>query len=326
MENTVGDCRDNASAPTMPSNATAASASSAPAGPAGGGKASAATYGAIDSLEAGTPMWLARIPPKLARAWDNAPEGAVLGTLTFTKGSPAVGSSKNGAAKGAPPLNRPGSIQQSLTVRVPEAFAKVAPDLPLDYSAEAMTKKVPVLHPFSRRSDGSVALHGTVQRSCNLQMLRTGRYRQMCRNRLVQSVNTTRFVRSVDQVDLSVRTRPVAATARGGGTGFGESVHKFGKNMNDAKERAATDPTGRKRKFQDQPIRSVLFELFSSQKYWTVKELRNESGRAEKEIRPVLSELCEFHRSGEQKGAWELKTEFRSQEELGESHGGSGNL
>lgn len=293
---------------------------------AGGGKASAATYGAIDASSVLTSMWMARIPSKLATAWKDAPEGTVLGTLTFTKGAPPAG--KGSAATNGRPSSRSanggrikpgdggaGAPKQSLTIKVNESFVDVVSDLPLDYSAEAMTKKVPVLHPFTRRPDGSVALHGTVARSCSLQMRRTDRYREMCKNRIVDSVTTNRFVKPVDQVDLSVRSRPVGAAAGKGGGGFGDSIARFGKGMIEARERAATDPTGRKRKFQDQPIRSVLFELFSSQQFWTVKELRNSSGRAEKDIRSVLSELCEFHRSGEHKGSWELKAEFRSQEE-----------
>ena len=37
-----------------------------------------------------------RLPNRLATAWDDAPEGAVLGTLTFTKGGGA-GGNNNGA-------------------------------------------------------------------------------------------------------------------------------------------------------------------------------------------------------------------------------------
>lgn len=298
--------------------------SSTPKAPpsAGGGKVSGATYGAIDVSAVSTSMWMARIPPKLATAWKDAPEGTVLGTLTFTKGAPPARKGAGAAAKSRPVGGKSGGAgggsaapQQSLTIKVNESFVDKVSDLPLDYSAEAMTKKVPVLHPFTRRPDGSVALHGTVTRGCSLQMCRTDRYREMCKNRMVSSVTTDRFVKPVDQVDLSVRSRPVGAAAGKGGGGFGDSILRFGKGMIEARERATTDPTGRKRKFENQPIRSVLFELFSSQQYWAVKDMRNTSGRAEKEIRSVLSELCEFHRSGEYKGCWELKEEFRSQQE-----------
>ena len=56
--------------------------------------------------------------------------------------------------------------------------------------------------------------------------------------------------------------------------------------------------------------RSIVFELFE-QRFYTVKELRSVSSRLEKELHAALSESCEFDRSGEQKGTWELKKEFQ---------------
>lgn len=47
----------------------------------------------------------------------------------------------------------------------------------MDYSIEAMTKKVPVLHPFSRAPDGSTALHGQISRTCNLQICQSNKYK-----------------------------------------------------------------------------------------------------------------------------------------------------
>lgn len=68
----------------------------------------------------------------------------------------------------------------------------------------------------------------------------------------------------------------------------------------------------RKRKFDEtQSVRSILFELFSQQQYWSVKELRAASGgRPEKEIRAELQQIAEFKRAGEFKGNWELKKDF----------------
>jgi hypothetical protein len=100
---------------------------------------------------------MAKIPPQLAEAWKNAPEGTELGELILTKG----------AAAGPP----------KLTIQVNEAVDTAATNLPLDYTVENMTKKVPTLHPYSRLANGSVLLHGTVARTCNLQMERTERYK-----------------------------------------------------------------------------------------------------------------------------------------------------
>lgn len=98
-----------------------------------------------------------------------------------------------------------------------------------------------------------------------------------------------------------------------GGEGFGKAVQAQGKRLLEASEREQLDGF-KKHKFEGQSTRSVVFHLFSQKRFWMVKELRNASGRLEKELRPVLSELCEFHRNGDNKGSWELKKEFQMQE------------
>mmetsp|Transcript_5307 Transcript_5307/g.7907 ORF Transcript_5307/g.7907 Transcript_5307/m.7907 type:complete len:310 (-) Transcript_5307:69-998(-) len=272
-----------------------------------------ATYGTIDASDVNTQIWMARVPPKLAAVWADAPEGAVLGTLTFTKGGPI---SKN-SGPGPKPTTTANNMnknqaKQSLSVSVSPEFANAAPDLPPTYTIEAMTKKVPVFHPFTRQQDGSVKLHGTVVRSCNLQMQRTEQYRMLCRKRLVQTVSKNRFVRPVDAGELSMKNRRPVGSATGGEEGFGGAIQRFGKRMTEASD--DKNESSRKRKFEGQPIRSVIFELFSQQPFWTVRELQNESGRLEKELRKTLRDLCEFRNRGEHKGMWELKAEFRKQD------------
>jgi hypothetical protein len=61
-------------------------------------------------------------------------------------------------------------------------------------------------------------------------------------------------------------------------------------------------------------VRSALFEYFSKRQLWSVKELRLASGGRlpERETREVLREIADYHRIGEHKNMWELKTEYRS--------------
>jgi TFIIF, beta subunit HTH domain len=68
----------------------------------------------------------------------------------------------------------------------------------------------------------------------------------------------------------------------------------------------------KKRKYEGQPTQSVVFELFSAQPFWSAKEMRQASGCPEKEIRQVLSEIAEFHRSGEHKGMWQCARNSKS--------------
>jgi len=272
------------------------------------------TYGKILTSSVDSQLWLTRLPTNLATLWDEAPEGTLLGTLTFTKGTPAP---KRGSR--IKPGQKP--IQQKLSLEVSEQLiqsnvgndnpklAQVVKDLPLDYTLTNLTTKIPILHPFTRKEDGSIELHGTVNRSCNLQMERnTKRYRSMCNTRMADA-EAKQFVKSMDeQTEISLLTGLNKATGVIT-TGFGSSIAEFGKKMNEAPPQF-----NNKRKFSEtQSVRSILFTLFSQQTHWAMKELRGfiSAGRTEKEIRTELAQIAEYHKTGEFKGYWELKTEFK---------------
>jgi transcription initiation factor TFIIF subunit beta len=177
---------------------------------------------------------------------------------------------------------------------------------------EAMTKRVPVMHPFVRKQDGSVKIQGTVTRTANLQMQTSDeRYRLHNKNRIMQSnVTSNRFVKPVEANELSVRKSHAAALASST-KGFGSAVQQFGQQKNEASEGPA-DPT-KKRKYEGQTTQSVVFELFSQQPYWSVKEIKQASGRPEKEIRQVLNIVGDFNRKGPEQGKWQLRSEFQKQ-------------
>ena len=278
------------------------------------------TYGKYENETVKNQHWLARLPPKLASLFDEAPEGTLLGHLTFTKGTPkqqqstARGSNlkqPNGNSSAQKNMGKSAKpVQQKLAIQVNEDLvpAEHQTDLPLDYTLTNITTKIPTLHPFTRSDNGKIELHGTISRSCNLQMERTQRYREMCKSRLLNAVaGEKRFVKSVQKSELA-RANNVGAI----GSGFGKQIMLFGKKMLEAKnERELYGVAGKKRKFDDsQSMRSILFELFSQQKYWPVKELIAASGRGEKEIRADLKQIAESQRTGQFKGLWELKSEF----------------
>ncbi len=273
--------------------------------------ASLATYGKLDTTDANKQLWLARLPPKLAALWDEAPEGTLLGHLTFTKGTPKPPPPVKGQPR-PPQMKKAKIIPQKLAIQTSEELAKDQPELPLDYTLTNLTTKIPTFHPYTRETNGSVTIHGKISRSCNLQMERTLRYRQTCKTRLLAQVagKDKRHVKPVQSADLSFSTSSAL------GSGFGSTIASFGKKMMDAQKdmQNAALTQNRKRKFDEsQSVRSILFELFSQQQYWSVKELRAASGgRAEKEIRAELSQIAEFKRTGEFKGQWELKKDFAS--------------
>jgi hypothetical protein len=281
------------------------------------------TYGKIDTSEVSKALWLARFPPKLAQVFDEAPEGTLLGHLVFTKGTPKVQPDKqttlsneslkregNTAATSTTNTNTT-TIPQKLSIAVSEELTNGAKDIPLDYTLTNLTTKIPSLYPFSRNEDGSVHIHGTIARSCNLQMERSERYREMCKNRLLKAVagKDKRHVMPMNNAELSLKSAQLGNLE----AGFGSSIASFGQKLLSAQRDAQNQvlAQSRKRKFDDtQSLRSILFELFDQQNVWTMKELREPSGRPEKEIRVELTQIAEYQRAGEFKGTWQLKKEF----------------
>ena len=266
-------------------------------------KVTADSYGNVKVADADKECWMLRLPPKLAEAWDEQPEGTVLGELVFRKGGKA--------ANGRP------AVKPALDIFVDPNVAEstgegdnVAP-LPLQYSLQAMTKKLPTLHPFTRRPNGSVQLHGTVTRTGNLQVHQDASYRQLCKTRILQTtVHNSRYVKSVESNQVVHQSNKKVSS----GKGFGEAIHQYGKHIQEQANNASGQLSNKKAKFAaDQPTRSVIFQLFSQQQYWTLKDLKVVSGgRPETEIRDVLREIGDYHRSGDHKSAWELRKEFQN--------------
>jgi len=193
-----------------------------------------------------------------------------------------------------------------------------------------MTKKIPVMHPFVRNpKNGSCQLLGTVSRTANLQVQQDDSYRALLKDRLVASnVNSNRYVKPVEAINAVAKRQQASAVASSQQTkrGFGNAVYEFGKRKIEAANQSIgnemAQPLKKKaRQFApDQPVRSVLFELFGIQRYWTVKDLKaaamaggyNMDKRREKEMKEILSnEIGEYHRSGDHKSKWELRKEFQ---------------
>eukprot|EP00578_Thalassiosira_sp_NH16_P030696 CAMPEP_0181077760 /NCGR_PEP_ID=MMETSP1071-20121207/1128_1 /TAXON_ID=35127 /ORGANISM="Thalassiosira sp., Strain NH16" /LENGTH=323 /DNA_ID=CAMNT_0023159037 /DNA_START=10 /DNA_END=981 /DNA_ORIENTATION=+ len=285
---------------------------------------SGSTYGAINASS--SDLWMIRLPNRLAGAWEDAPEGTVLGTLTFTKGG-TVRSSNGGPPPKRAKTGAPASSSK-ISITIDPNIAEAQLDLPLNYTLEAMTKKTPgALHSFTRGADGGVSIHGKVSRTASAQVEHGGtsgssnanasRYRTLLRNRLLDtSVNSKRFVQPGGDAAQSGPLKAATAAASLG-TGFGGSVAQFGKKMMDAKERAkgfgVAELTGPPITGVD-GVRSALFQFFSKRIFWSVKDLRLASGGRlpERETREVLRVIADYHRMGEHKNMWELKSEFTS--------------
>jgi hypothetical protein len=306
------------------------------------------TYGALDTSRVDDECWMIRIPSKVAELWERAEEGTNLGELVFTKGGDNLKPSF--AIHVSESLVKEQQARHATTAgRHSKKASASSSAIPLNYSLQAMTKKVPVMHPFTRNPvDGSVQLLGTVTRTANMQVeAQDSKYRALLKDRLVATALTSsRFVKPVEATESIVARQSGAAAAAAGtaATGkkesFGDAVFQCGKrkleqHQQDASLRqqtgaaaAAAAAAKKARQFApDQPLRSVIFELFSDQEYWTVKGLRAAAiaggcsqlaqmtaKRAESDIRDILrDEIGQFHRSGDHRNKWELRKEFQQQ-------------
>ena len=286
-------------------------------------RVTAESYGALDTTNADSECWMIRVPQKLAELWDKAPEGTDLGELVFTKGG--------GPKKVKPSIKI--KVAEDLQAQQQHNSGKPATTttIPLNYSLQAMTKKIPVMHPFVRNNNSSVQILGTVSRTANLQVEQDLNYRAMLKDRLVATnITSNRFVKPVEVSEsVMAKQRTTAAVAPSRKRGFGDAIFKVSQRMQEAanSQESALQQQGKSKKARqfspDQPIKSVLFELFGQQPLWTVKDLKSaavaggatgaSTKKAEAEIRDVLREIGDYHRSGDQKNMWELRKEFRKQ-------------
>jgi hypothetical protein len=309
-------------------------------------KLTAESYGALDATLVNDECWIVRMPQKLAELWQKAPEGTDLGELVFTKGGATVAAAAGGHA--------PTKAKPSFEVRVSEELAmqessslsaaSTGTTIPLKYSLQAMTKRVPFMVPFIRRpNDGSIQLLGTVTRTANLQVEQDDRnYRAMLKDRMVATnITSQRFVKSVEASESVIAKQQrtaveavVSSKNNNSSKGFGDRVLQIGKHILETSSStttmtndAATGPSSKKARLfsPSDPIRTVVFQLFGQQPYWNIKELKGaavaggyataNSKKADAEIRDVLREIGIYHRSGDYKSQWELKEEFRNQHE-----------
>ena len=196
-------------------------------------------------------------------------------------------------------------------------------------------------------SASTITIHGSVTTSCHFQIARQTskissssssllsssiindqgqqQYRNLCKKRLMETNNQKRVVQPVDSSELSLR-RATAAAVLSAGQGFGNAVQQHGKSIIEARENSLIGGN-RKRKIEiaeGQSVRSVIFELFSSRRFWSVRELKGASGLMEKEIKPVLSEICMFHKKGDHRNLWELKSEYQMMQGDGNSDDNKG--
>lgn len=66
-------------------------------------------------------------------------------------------------------------------------------------------------------------------------------------------------------------------------------------------------------------VRTMLFELFAGQSYWKTKALADETSQPESFLNEILQEIADKVPSGQYRGHWRLKPQFREADDNEES-------
>lgn len=97
------------------------------------------------------------------------------------------------------------------------------------------------------------------------------------------------------------------------------SDHQFyATNDNSAKailQKNRKDKNLKKTRKDKDDLKNDIFDLFSEKKFWTTKELVDKLDQPENYLKEVLSEICNYIKSGPKKGSFELKEQYELKED-----------
>mmetsp|Transcript_3939 Transcript_3939/g.8423 ORF Transcript_3939/g.8423 Transcript_3939/m.8423 type:complete len:256 (+) Transcript_3939:176-943(+) len=237
----------------------------------------------------GRDVWLVRVPPSVARAWDQVnDEDAQLGKLRIYH-----------AQEG----ERPQITFHMTQGAVP---SKTALGTTTDFTLQFIDGK-PNQRIFSK-GDAGVDFQGVVEHSFLMQPLRSQAYQDAVHKRVRQQVEKGRHTKEIDGWEMMRRQKKNHIV---------RIEDPANRNLG-----AGEDGNAKRRKLdnsEESKLRERIFELFSRKDsdgkrltHWTLKDAKNELGFGETPVRNILRTLCIYHRDGDYARTYELKPEFKS--------------
>lgn len=148
------------------------------------------------------------------------------------------------------------------------------------------------------------------------------------KNRVREVDYTGRFVASDESVSDSVTmnatreevtNKPMISIERGKGRPKTEGIIPLSERqyfaINETKQRALQQKNRRDRNLKKtrkdrDELKGEIFDLFTEKDFWTNKELVATLDQPENYLKEVLSEMCDYIRSGPKKGCYELKRQY----------------
>ena len=134
--------------------------------------------------------------------------------------------------------------------------------------------------------------------------LLTPEYRQILRQRRIESSTPKRSVIMMDSGDAGMNNMLAAGVGKG-------HIKPRATNfvMGNAQARA-NEQTEKFARIPRNELLDLLFSLFDKYKHWSLKRLREETQQPYAYLREVLSSIADQHHNGPYAGSWSLKREY----------------
>lgn len=255
--------------------------------------------GDVDLTNKDVQIYLVKMPQQLAEHFED-PANGIVGRLRISE--PSSSSNSN-------PENPSAGKQSKIFIdkAASKGDIKKRQAISTEFDLQLQRKNPNILvfstNAASERDD--VRIEGVVSYQCQARPVMTDSYRKLSSARTYNSNRSTSKMLVMDKTQLkaaeriSLRPSSMMATA------------KEREEMRRAKENS--------RRHLDVPdevwrenTRLHIFKAFEIQSYYTADELATTVGETVTRIRPLISEVCAYNKSGPSSGRYELKDEFKT--------------
>lgn len=240
----------------------------------------------IDITESQQPAWLIKLPPFLREKWCNAhnQEGVDLGTITYKRD-----------ARGQP-------TQISIVLPQTQAWCN---DIPKQYQLFLKQDTPPDVYVFNEDSVTHQAkrICGKVVKEGSINPVFNDEYRHIMLNRAKAIDNEKPQIKMVEERKELGHHMIQAQDSKLDKTFNKQSTIKT--QIQDRRERISRDE-----------LINLLFNMFEQQPHWKFKDLLARTQQPQAYLKEVLFEICILNKRGPYLGNYELKPEFKRQEEI----------
>ncbi len=244
-------------------------------------------------------LWLVKIPEKLAQEWESQPSGSLLGTVRIekqpSKKQPNITISTYGATikegtlnfTSPPPLYAM-KIDQQQQQKYKEALRKkLASQDERNENEESDEEELEFIENIKRPC---ITVHGIVDNMFNFTPKFDESYQSLLRKRK-EITDVKPKILVTDDIPKAI-VKPVFFADTG---------------KTKTKDKRTRKP--------EEQLQSELFHLFKKQPYWSLKELIEETEQPESYLKEILGKICDYSKSGPNKSKYELKKEYKADEE-----------